>query len=160
MTNIEADNLIASLPKPGGLRLFREEDRIVMDGGKWGSHSLSVPVSSGQRLIIHWKGYVENQGLSLGPDYGRTEAPRSAPQMGADLADLQPGEKITFYSPSYSGKGARGWRPGTVVRATPKRVLVAFHYKYEYDKHGRLPPGAKPSQTWRKREEVRRSTVR
>jgi hypothetical protein len=31
MTNSEADNLIASLPKPGGLRLFREDDRIVMD---------------------------------------------------------------------------------------------------------------------------------
>lgn len=34
MTNSEANNLIASLPKPGGLRLFREDDRIVMDGGK------------------------------------------------------------------------------------------------------------------------------
>jgi hypothetical protein len=155
MTNTEADALIASLPKPGGLRLFREGDRIVMDGGKWGSHALSVPVSSGQRLIVHWKGYVENQGLSLGPDYGRTEASRPASEVARDF---EPGDKVTFWSASYSAAG--GWRPGTVVRATPKRVLVAFHYKYEYDKHGRLPPDAKPSQTWRKRKEVRRRTVR
>lgn len=156
MTNTEADALIASLPKPGKLQLFREGDQIVMDGGKTGAHSLSVPVSSGKRLLLHWKGYVENQGLSLGPDYGRTEAPRSAPQMGADLADFQPGEKIVFFSPSYSGKDAQGWRPGTVVRSTPKRVLVEFYYKYQYDNRGRLLPNAKPNQTWRERTEVKR----
>ncbi len=51
MTSAEADNLIATLPKPGGLRLFREGDRIVMEGGTWGVHSLSVPVSSSERLL-------------------------------------------------------------------------------------------------------------
>jgi len=35
MTTSEADNLIATLPKPSGLRLFREGDQIVMDGDKW-----------------------------------------------------------------------------------------------------------------------------
>jgi hypothetical protein len=151
MTHDETDNLIATLPKPGGLRLFREGDQIVMAGGQWGPHSISAKVSNAERLLAHWKGYVENQGLSLGPDYGRTQPPRPASQVARDL---QPGDKVTFYSASYSAAG--GWRPGTVVRATPKRVLVAFHYKYEYDKRGRLTPGAKPSETWRKRDEVRR----
>ena len=156
MTNAEADALIASLPQPGNLRLYRDSDRIVMDGGKWGAHLINVDVSSAKRLLLHWKGYVENQGLSLGPDYGRTEAPRSASQMGTDLADFQPGEKILFFSPSYSGKDAQGWRPGTVVRSTPKRVLVEFYYKYQYDNRGRLLPNAKPNQTWRGRTEVKR----
>jgi hypothetical protein len=158
MTSVEADNLIASLPKPGGLRLFREGDRITMDGGKWGPHSLSVPVSNGQRLLAHWKGYVENQGLSLGPDYGRTEKPRSAAEAARDF---EPGDKVTFYSASYSAAG--GWRPGTVVRATPKRVLVEYVYKYVADKVRRERRELRPhekSQSWRKRSEVRRVTTR
>lgn len=155
MTNAEADALIATLPKPGGLQLHREGDQIVMEGGKWGAHSISAMASSGARLLVHWRGYVENNGQTLGPDYGRAELPRPASEVARDL---EPGDKVTFWSASYSAKG--GWRPGTVVRATPKRVLVAFHYKYEYDKHGRLPPGAEPSQTWRKRDEVRRRTIR
>ena len=67
MTTTEADNLIATLPKPGGLRLYREGAFIVMSGGKWGRHSISVPASSGERLLIHWRGYVKNQGLALEP---------------------------------------------------------------------------------------------
>jgi len=153
MTSAEADNLIATLPKPGGLQLYREDDRIVMDGGKWGPHALSTKVSSAERLLAHWKGYVENQGLSLGPGYSQL-----LPTGASQERNYQPGDKVTFWSASYSAAG--GWRPGTVVRATPKRVLVAFHYKYEYDKRGRLTPGAKPSETWRKRSEERRRTVR
>jgi hypothetical protein len=34
-----------------------------MDGGKFGPHTLSAKVSSAERLLVHWKGYVENQGL-------------------------------------------------------------------------------------------------
>jgi hypothetical protein len=77
MTAAEADNLIATLPKPNGLKLFREGDQIVMSGGRWGSHSLSAKVSSAERLLTHWKGYVENQGLSLGSGY-TTERPGAA----------------------------------------------------------------------------------
>ena len=113
MTHSEADNLIATLPKPGGLRLFREDDRIVMDGGKWGAHALSTKVSSAERLLVHWKGYVENQGLSLGPGY--TIAKPSAaliPHLKNPDRDYQAGDKIAFSSPSYSGKGAHGYRPG------------------------------------------------
>jgi hypothetical protein len=156
MTAVEADNLIASLPKPGGLRLFREGDQIVMDGGKWGSHSISAKVSDGARLLVHWKGYVENQGLTLGPDYGNTTKPRSASQMGGDLADLQPGEKILFYSPSYSGKNAHGYRPGTVVRATPKRVLVEYSFKYDLEDARKTKEPPRRHQIWKKRKEVKR----
>lgn len=67
VTRSEADNLIATLPKPGGLRLYREGDWIMMTGGKRGSHSIAVGPSSGQRLLTHWQGYVGNQGLSIEP---------------------------------------------------------------------------------------------
>jgi len=69
MTNTEADNLIATLPKPGSLRLYRDGDQIVMAGGKTGAHAITVGPSSGDRLLAHWQGYVENNGLSLGPGY-------------------------------------------------------------------------------------------
>lgn len=151
MTPIEADNLIASLPKPGALQLFREGDQIVMVGGKWGSHSLSAKVSSAERLLTHWQGYVENQGLSLGPDYGRAEKPRSAAEAARDFS---PGDKVTFYSASYSAAG--GYRPGIVVRATPKRVLVEFSYKGEIEEARRKGREPRKSQMWRKHSEVRR----
>ena len=155
MTSAEADALIATLPKPGGLRLFREGDRIVMDGGKWGLHLLSVPASTGERLLVHWRGYVENQGLSLGPDYGRTEPPRPASQVARDF---EPGDKVTFSSASYSAAG--GWRPGIVVRATPKRVLVEFSFKKEIERARRERREPARHQTWRERDEVRRVITR
>ena len=67
MTNAEADNLIATIPKPRGLRLYREGTWIRMTGGKTGAHSIAVGPSSGQRLLIHWQGYVRNQGLTVEP---------------------------------------------------------------------------------------------
>lgn len=67
MTSTEADNLIATIPKPSGLRLYREGTWIVMAGGKTGSHSIAVGPSSGQRLLAHWQGYVRNQGLAVEP---------------------------------------------------------------------------------------------
>ena len=68
MTHAEADNLIATLPKPSGLRLYRQGDWIMMSGGKWGQHSLAVRPSSGERLLTHWQGYIKNQGLPIAPD--------------------------------------------------------------------------------------------
>ena len=67
MTTAEADKLIATLPKPSGLRLYREGDWILMAGGTSGPHSIPVGPSSGQRLLTHWQGYVNNQGLSIEP---------------------------------------------------------------------------------------------
>ncbi len=155
MTTAEADNLIATLPRPGGLQLFREGDQIVMSGGKWGSHAISTKVSSAERLLVHWKGYVENQGLTLGPGYS-AERPAAAliPHLKGGERDYAPGDRIRFSSPSYSGKGAHGYRPGVVVRATPKRVLVEYSFKYdlEYAKKTGQPP--RRHQIWKKRSEV------
>lgn len=75
MTNAEADALIATLPQPGGLRLYREGDTIVMAGGKTGQHSIAVGPSSGARLLVHWQGYVESNGETLGPGYSSTPTP-------------------------------------------------------------------------------------
>ncbi|HSX23418.1 MAG TPA: hypothetical protein VLE97_11645 [Gaiellaceae bacterium] len=149
MTNSEADALIASLPQPGNLRLYRDGDRIVMDGGKWGPHLISVGVSSAERLLTHWKGYVENQGLSLGPGYSRL-----LPLGSSQERDYQPGDRVAFSSASYSAAG--GWRPGIVVRATPKRVLVEFSYKGEIEEARRKGRKPRRHQMWRKRNEVRR----
>jgi hypothetical protein len=157
MTNIEADNLIATLPKPGGLKLFREDDRIVMDGGKWGTHALSAKVSSAERLLVHWRGYVENQGLALGPGYS-TERPSPAliPHLKSTERDYQPGDKIAFSAPSYSGKSAHGYRPGVVVRATPKRVLVEYSFKYDLEDARKTKQPPRRHQIWKKRSEVQR----
>ena len=157
MTNAEADNLIATLPKPGKLRLFRENDQIVMAGGTWGSHSLSAKVSSAERLLVHWRGYVENQGLSLGPGYTTERpSPELIPHLKTSERDYQPGDKIAFSSPSYSGKGAHGWRPGTVVRATPKRVLVEYSFKYDLEQAKKTGRPPRRHQVWKKRAEVRK----
>ena len=157
MTHSEADNLIATLPKPGGLQLFREGDRIVMDGGKWGSHALSAKVSSAERLLTHWKGYVENQGLSLGPGY-TTEKPSATliPHLKSSDRDYQPGDRIAFSSPSYSGKGAHGYRPGIVVRTTPKRVLVEYSFKYDIERAKKTGQPPRRHQIWKKRSEVQK----
>lgn len=64
MTRTEADKLIASLPKPTGLRLYRDGDFIMMSGGKSGVHSIAIGPSSAERLL---DGYVKNQGGSLAP---------------------------------------------------------------------------------------------
>jgi DNA-binding transcriptional ArsR family regulator len=69
VTNAEADNLIATLPKPGGLQIYRDGQFITMAGGKHGTHSISVPASTGERLLIHWRGYVANSGHVLGTDF-------------------------------------------------------------------------------------------
>jgi hypothetical protein len=157
MTNVEADNLIATLPKPGGLRIFREGDRIVMDGGKWGAHTLSAMVSSAERLLVHWKGYVENQGLTLGPGYSIAHpAPTLIPHLKSSERDYSPGDKIAFSSPSYSGKSSHGWRPGVVVRATPKRVLVEYSFKYDFEDAKKTGKPLRRHEIWKKRSEVQR----
>ena len=73
MTNAEADNLIETLPKPGGLKIYRDGKFITMAGGKTGTHSISVPASTAERLLTHWTGYVENNGLSLGQSFDRSK---------------------------------------------------------------------------------------
>ncbi len=36
-----------------------EGDSIVFSGGRYGSHSLDAKCSSADRVIAHWRGYVE-----------------------------------------------------------------------------------------------------
>lgn len=148
MTPTEADNLIATLPKPGSLQLYRKGDEIVMEGGKWGGHSIRASVSSGERLLAHWKGYVENQGLSLGPGYTPASLSVSRERIPAV------GQWVSF--PSKSAKS--GWRRGQVVRVTGKRVLIAYRFNYEreYDqKHGLKFDPADARTTWRKLTEIK-----
>ena len=147
MTTAEADNLIASLPKPGGLQLYREDDRIVMTGGKSGTHAISAKVSSGERLITHWRGFVEVNGHTLGPGYTTAH-----PGVVTRERDYQPGDRIEFMDAGYTAAG--GWRPGTVVRATPKRVLVEFVYKYEREAAKKAGRPARTSERWKQRNEV------
>ena len=43
------------------------EDRFVLSGGFWGEHSIAAQASitSADRLIAHWRGYVENSARHL-----------------------------------------------------------------------------------------------
>ncbi len=36
-----------------------EGDRIVFSGGRYGAHSLDAKLSSADRVIAHWRGYVQ-----------------------------------------------------------------------------------------------------
>jgi hypothetical protein len=42
-------------------------DRFVLSGGFWGEHSLDArsTITSADRLIAHWRGYVENSARHL-----------------------------------------------------------------------------------------------
>jgi hypothetical protein len=149
MTNSETDNLIETLPKPKGLRLSREDDRIVMDGGKWGAHTLSVGATSAERLLVHWKGYVTNNGLTLGSAYlphtTHTSRGHAVPTVG---------DWVSFPSKS----APSGWRKGQVVEVTNTRALLAFRFKYEQEadrRKGLKFDPSKASKTWRKLTEIK-----
>lgn len=36
-----------------------EADRIVFKGGRYGEHSLDAKLSSADRVVSHWRGYVQ-----------------------------------------------------------------------------------------------------
>lgn len=36
-----------------------EGDRVVFSGGHYGSHSLDAKLSSAERVVAHWRGYVQ-----------------------------------------------------------------------------------------------------
>ena len=36
-----------------------EGDRIVFTGGRYGAHSLDAKLSSADRVVAHWRGYVQ-----------------------------------------------------------------------------------------------------
>lgn len=93
-------------PEPARAGWLRS-DRIVFSGGKDGPHSLDVAASTPERILAHWQGYCENNGL------------RAAPQVGD-----------TVHFPSASAWQAGGYRKGRVLKVGPKRVRVAFTYKH------------------------------
>jgi len=93
------------------LRADIEGDRIVFSGGKHGTHSLAVDVSSQARILAHWEGYCENNGLP-------------APQ---------PGQKLSFV-----GNNGCVYR-GTVTKVGPKRVGMDFRYKNGRASHHSVP---------------------
>ena len=91
MTSAEADALIATMPKPGGLQLYREGDWIVMAGGKTGTHALLVGPSSAERLLVHWQGFVKNQSVSMDPARGPSAAlPRRLPARSDSQPSAEP----------------------------------------------------------------------
>jgi len=110
MTNLnleEARKLSYTLRRNGNnlkLRAEVRDDRIVFSGGKQGEHSLAVTVSSKARVLAHWEGYIENNGLRLAP---------------------KKGERVYFVTGSQNYP-----RIGLVVSATRQWVSVAFKYNY------------------------------
>lgn len=48
------------------LCLYVDNDHYIMDGGKYGKHSLLIADTTNERLIAHWHGYLTaaHDGLS------------------------------------------------------------------------------------------------
>ena len=76
--------------------------RIVFTGGRKGEHSLDVGVSSRERIIAHFLGYIESNGF----------------------VTPQAGDGVLFPSASMRG----GMRNGKVERVTSTRALVTYRY--------------------------------
>lgn len=151
LTNDTAAALVASMPKPPGLTLAVEGDAIVMDGGKFGGHSLSVKVSSAARVWAHWQGYCEVNGHKVHSDgLTVTAQAKPAPLAAVTWADaLKPGDVVDFPSPSaHSGR-----RRGRVLRVTASRVLVGYWCKVDLGRNGRRE-GDPPRQKWCKKSEI------
>ena len=83
------------------LRADVKEDRIVFSGGQQGSHSLDVAASSRARVLAHWEGYCEQNGMP-GPEVG---------------------QQISFV-----GTNGCLYR-GLVEAVGPKRVRMTFRYR-------------------------------
>ncbi len=89
--------------------------RIVFRGGKNGDHSIDVSVSDVERVLAHWDGYCEANGLAK-------------PRVG---------QVVKFFSGSASKLG--GYRTGRVVKVGPKRAVIAFKFKHGGESTVTLP---------------------
>lgn len=153
------------------LRVTFEGDRFAMLGGKFGAHSLAAQanITTAERLLVHWSGYVTVTAPYAKPEhYGMTVAPiptappttlaervldvvlAPAPVVSAPR-EPEPGDRIEFMSAS----AHKGWRTGTVVRVTPKRVLIEFSFKYDIERARRTGEPPRRHQTWKPRKETR-----
>jgi len=65
MLSVETALGLAETLRSDGLRAEVRGDSIVFAGGAYGEHSLYIPVSSRDRVMAHWNGYVTNNGRSL-----------------------------------------------------------------------------------------------
>jgi len=135
--NREAAQLVTELnaTAAGAIRAQLDGAHISFVGGSHGAHSLSITASSRERVMIHWAGYLENNGL---------RAPW--PSLGGKVPErpLQAGDRVLFPSASSSS----GYRVGRIERVTRTRVLIAYRFKYQ---HGQGPE----STTWQKIAAVR-----
>ena len=135
MNTIEAAALAVTLRASGNNHTIRAEvvgnEWITFVGGSKGCHSLSIPCSSKERVLVHWAGYCANNGVVLPPP------PPPAPTIAV-------GRKVNFPSAS----APSGYRIGVVVKVTRTRCLVEYRYKYQ--------DGVGPCSTkWCKHTEVR-----
>lgn len=92
------------------LRADVEDGRMVFSGGSQGVHSIDLGVSTPRRVLAHWEGYCENDGMP---------APRA-------------GDKVFFV-----GHTGRTYR-GTVAATSPKHVLVDFFYRHGGAGHAKV----------------------
>lgn len=82
-----------------------QSKRIVFTGGKFGEHSIDASCSDEARILAHWEGYVEANGLKLVPGVG---------------------ELVQFPS----GSSPTGFRYGRVLKVGPRRAVISFRYYY------------------------------
>jgi hypothetical protein len=86
-------------------------DRIIFTGGTKGAHSLALDVSSKARILAHWEGYCEANGMPM-------------PKLG---------ERIRFV-----GNTGKVY-VGTVTKIGTKRVSLDFHYRHGGAAHTSVP---------------------
>jgi hypothetical protein len=101
----KADQKVAVVDENGRARWqYVVGGRIVFKGGAKGEHSLDLLASSPERILAHWEGYCEANGM------------------------LKPvvGQVVSFPSGSHPS----GVRMGRVLKVGSKRALVAFTYKH------------------------------
>ncbi len=97
----------------GGIKLRADvkDGRIVFSGGSQGVHSIDVGISSQARILAHWDGYCENNGMSTPKD----------------------GQNVIFV-----GSNGKLYK-GLVLKAGSKRASVTFHYRHGGEGRANVP---------------------
>jgi len=115
MKNATLNHLVRSLSRCSGTSKHvyakLDGDRIVFTGGSQGEHSLCVSVSSRARILAHWEGYCESNGLAPKPKVG---------------------QRVCFPSRS----APCGYRYGRVVSVGSVRATIAYRF---YAGHEAVP---------------------
>lgn len=112
MNLLEAHKFVKTLYRTGRIKITtriekeKNDARVVFSGGLTGDHSIWLSVSSQERILAHFEGYCEANGMD-------------APKVG---------QLVRFPSPSNWQAG--GTRLGRVVKVGPKRAVVAYKFKH------------------------------